>query len=227
MAMVSLSEQFRQLEAERERNWSPEALRVNREQRRRLVAGLGDRRRVQVGDLVGPATLIDVVEGAVELGSLHAEKPLVLIFFRFAGCPACNIALPHYERELAPGLPARGARLVAVSPQLPGRLAEIRDRHALSFAVATDPGNALATRLGVTYEYDDASRTAAIAAGRPIGDVTGTGTWELPMPSVLVIDREGIVRFADISPDWMDRTEASSILAALDAIADADISRVA
>ncbi|WP_262329084.1 peroxiredoxin-like family protein [Bosea sp. BH3] len=217
--MSSLNEKFRQLEAERETSWSPEALRINREQRQRLVAELGDRGRVQVGDAIGQAALIDVTDGAVALDRLHADGPLVLIFFRFAGCPACNIALPHYDRELAPGVRARGARLVAVSPQVPERLVEIRERHGLSFAVASDPGNALAARLGVTYEYDGASRAAATAAGRPIGDVTGTGTWELPMPSVLVIDREGIVRFAEISPGWMDRTEAGAILSALDALA--------
>jgi len=217
--MSPLNEQFRRLEAERETNWSPEALRVNREQRQRLVAELGDRRRVQVGDAIGQATLIDVTDGEVALDRLYADGPLVLIFFRFAGCPACNIALPHYGRELAPGVRARGGRLVAVSPQVPERLVEIRERHRLSFGVASDPGNALAGRLGVTYEYDEASRAAAIAAGRPIGDVTATGTWELPMPSVLVVDREGIVRFADISPDWMSRTEAGPILATLNALA--------
>lgn len=220
--MSSLIEKFQSLEAEREKSWSPDALRVNREQRQRLVAELGDRRRVQVGDAIGQATLIDAADGPVALDRLHAEGPLVLIFFRFAGCPACNIALPHYDRELAPGVHARGARLVAVSPQVPDRLVEIRERHGLSFAVASDPGNALAARLGVTYEYDEASRATAIAAGRPIGDVTGTGTWELPMPSVLVVDREGIIRFADISPDWMDRTEAGPILATLDALATGD-----
>jgi peroxiredoxin len=217
--MIYLSEQFKALEIEREKSWSPEALRINRDQRRRLVAALGDRRRVQAGDAIGEATLIDVVDGPVALGQLHADGPLVLVFFRFAGCPACNIALPHYDRQLAPGVRARGGRLVAISPQVPERLVAIRDRHALSFAVASDPGNALATRLGVTYAFDNASRAAAIAAGRPIGEVTGTGTWELPMPSVLIVDQAGIVRFAEISPDWLERTEAGPILAVLDALA--------
>ena len=46
----------------------------------------------------------------------------MLVFFRSAGCPACNIALPYYRDELAPGLAALGVRLIAVSPQVRERL---------------------------------------------------------------------------------------------------------
>jgi peroxiredoxin len=91
-------------------------------------------------------------------------------------------------------------------------LVEIKRRHDLSFAVAADLGNALGRRFGILYEADEASKANAIARGRTTGEVTGTGTWELPMPAVIVIDRDSIVRFADVSPDWMVRTEADDIL---------------
>jgi alkyl hydroperoxide reductase subunit AhpC len=37
----------------------------------------------------------------------------------------------------------------------------------------------------------------------------------LPMPTVLIVDRDHIVRFVDIHPDYTGRTEVSDILAAL------------
>ena len=52
------------------------------------------------------------------------------------------------------------------------------------------------------------------SAGGFIGDTTGTGTWELPQPTVVIIDRDGVVAFADVSPDWLVRTEAEPILVA-------------
>jgi peroxiredoxin len=45
--------------------------------------------------------------------------------------------------------------------------------------------------------------------------VTGTGTWELPKPTVLVIDRNKVVRFVDVSADWLVRTEAGPIIEAV------------
>ena len=46
------------------------------------------------------------------LESLTTQGPAVLIFFRFAGCPACNIALPYYRDALAPALARRSVILV-------------------------------------------------------------------------------------------------------------------
>jgi peroxiredoxin len=137
---------------------------------------------------------------------------------RFAGCPACNIALPYYQRRLHPELKALGATLAAVSPQVPHRLVEIKRRHGLDFAVASDVDNALGRRFGILYTADEASQAAARAQGSFIGDVTGTGTWELPMPAVIVIGQDRQVRFADVSPDWLVRTEAGPVLEAVRAL---------
>jgi peroxiredoxin len=154
------------------------------------------------------------VDGAtLRLHDLAAVGPVVLIFFRFAGCPACNIALPYYRDHLAPGLRELGAALVALSPQVPGKLADIKHRHQLGFHVASDIDNALGRRFGILYTFDEASRHAALAKGNPIGEVTGTGTWELPQPAAIVIDGTRTVRFADVSPDWLVRTEAEDLLA--------------
>jgi hypothetical protein len=43
----------------------------------------------------------------------------------------------------------------------------------------------------------------------------GNGKWELPHPTVVVIDTEFVVRFADVHPDWMVRTEAETVLDAV------------
>ena len=139
----------------------------------------------------------------------------MLVFFRFAGCPACNVALPVYNRRLAAAVRSLGATLVAVSPQVPERLAEIKRRHGLNFLVAADRDNTLARGFGITFEPDQGSKQAALAKGSFIGEVTGTGTGELPMPTAVGIGRDRRVRFAEVSPDWMVRTEPEPILQAL------------
>jgi peroxiredoxin len=203
------------LHAERVATWDPKALQVNIDQRQSLVAAADPSAWVKAGDQVPDFSLPEVDGGEVTLEAITAEGPAVLIFFRFAGCPACNTALPYYARNLWPRLKALGASLVAVSPQVPERLVEIKRRHGLEFQVASDLGNALGRRFGVLYEFDEASKAAAAAKGSFIGDTTGTGTWELPQPTVVVIDRDGMVVFADVSPDWLVRTEAEPILDAV------------
>lgn len=219
MSQESLAKLLADLHAERVRSWDPAALQINIDQRATLVETADPAAWIKVGDRVDPFTLKDVEGGDLTLAGLTADGPTVLVFFRFAGCPACNIALPYYERALQPTLKALGVPLVAVSPQIPERLVEIRTRHDLSFKVASDLDNALGRRFGILYTADAASQAAQRAKGAFIGETTGTGTWELPQPTVVVIGRDQIVRFADVSPDWLARTEAEPVIAAVRALA--------
>lgn len=204
------------LHEERKRTWEPAALQANIDQRRRLVEAADPASWVKTGDVVAPFTLSEVDGQDLTLDGLLAKGPLVLVFFRFAGCPACNIALPYYQERLAPGLSKLGATLVAVSPQIPERLVEIKRRHDLKFLVASDR-NELGRRFGILYEPDEASKAASRAKGAFIGDTTGLGTWELPQPAVVVIGQDKVVRWVEVSPDWLVRTEAEAVLEALTA----------
>ncbi|VVN68206.1 peroxiredoxin-like family protein [Pseudomonas fluorescens] len=212
----SLNRLLANLHAERVASWEPAALQVNIDQRQRLVDEARVDDFVRAGDSLEPFTLLKVEGGSLSRDELLANGPAVLIFFRFAGCPACNIALPYYQRELYPHLQVLGVPLVAVSPQVPEKLVEIKTRHHLGLQVASDPDNSLGRRLGILYSFDEASRKAALAKGNGIGETTGTGTWELPQPTVVVIARDGTVAFAEVSPDWLVRTEADPVLRAVE-----------
>jgi peroxiredoxin len=214
----SLRRLLAELHASRVATWRPEDLQVNIDQRQRLVDAAQHARFVKVGDVIEPFSVPNVSGGIVDLDTLLEKGPAVLIFFRFAGCPACNIALPYYQRHLLPALQSLGASLLALSPQIPDRLLDIQQRHGLEFIVATDLNNELGRQFGILYTADEASQRAALARGKPIGDVTGTGTWELPMPTAIVVDRSRVVRFVDVAPDWLVRTEAEPIIDAVRAI---------
>jgi len=203
------------LHAERIRTWAPEQLQGNIDQRRHLVETADRDGFIKVGDMVPDFRLPEVDGGEVQLSALTKSGPVVLVFFRFAGCPACNIALPYYQRALWPELQRLGAHLVALSPQIPERLVEIKRRHNLGFSVASDVDNGLGRSFGITFEPDEAAKAASLAKGRPpFTNTTGASTWELPMPTVIVVDQDRYARFVDVSPDWLIRSEAPEILAA-------------
>jgi len=211
---VTLKGLLADLHAERVATWPPADLQVNIDQRAELVAAFDAGAIAQPGDVLEPYALESARGGRIELDELVADGPAVLVFFRFAGCPACNVALPYYRDHLAPGLEGIGVPLVAVSPQVPQGLAEIVERHELPFIVASDAGNTLGRRLGITFTSNEASQRYALAKGGNLPAIIGTGTWELPQPTVLVLDRGRVVRWIDVTPDWMARTEAAPVLEA-------------
>jgi peroxiredoxin len=208
----TLAERFAALQAERERTWSPEQLERNAAQRRVLVERHEAAGLARLGDTIAPFTLIDQDGRELTRGDILADGPAVLVFFRFGGCPACNIALPYYNETLLPALRERGVSLVAVSAQLPVDR-DLIARHGLDFAIAGDPGYALARALGITFLPEEQPE---VGPGQSwIGATLGTNSYEIDKPAVLVLDEDARIRFLDVSPDWLVRTESDAVLAAL------------
>src|ERR1022692_1902229 len=88
------------LHAYRVETMAPADLQANIDQRRLLEEPADRDAFVRPSDVVEPFTLPEVLGGTVDLEQLLAAGPVVLLFFRFAGCPACNISLRHYQQEL-------------------------------------------------------------------------------------------------------------------------------
>ncbi|KMS55031.1 alkyl hydroperoxide reductase [Novosphingobium barchaimii LL02] len=207
-----LNDRFAALQAERERTWKPEQLERNAAQRRILTERHDPAALPGVGDELGPFTLIDQDGRELTREAILADGPAVLVFFRFGGCPACNIALPYYNETLLPRLRERGIRLVAVSAQVPVD-PELIARHGLGFTVAGDPGYALSRSLGITFLPEDQPE---VTPGQNwIGATLGTDSYEIDKPAVLVLTQDARIAFFDVSPDWLERTETGAILAAL------------
>ena len=170
---------------------------------------------VAAGVVLEDFTLTDATGEPVSLASLVADGPAVLVFYRGGWCPYCNLALHHYQAELVPELPRHKARLVAITPQTPDDSLSTVEKHALEFPVLTDAGLRLADRLGIAFEPSAESQAAQLELGLDIRDGNAERATRLPMPTVLVVDSDRVVRFADVHPDYATRTEVAAILAAL------------
>ena len=182
-------------------------------------AVLGERGKpadaVAAGDLLQDFTLPDATGKHVSLSELVADGPAVLVFYRGGWCPFCNLALHQYQAELVPQLSRWGARMGAISPQTPDESLSAAEKHALQFPVLSDAGARIARQLGVTFQPAEDVLEAQRALGLDIRKTNAEGATELPMPTVIVVDRDRVVRFADVHPDYTSRTEVQAIISAL------------
>jgi peroxiredoxin len=170
---------------------------------------------VKVGDALAPFTLYNAVGKPVGLEDLVATGPAVLVFYRGGWCPYCNLALRTYQRELLPQLDAWHATLAAISPQTPDQSLSTAEKAALDFQVLSDPGSRLARRIGIAFEQAEEVLAAQRRLGLDLAQVNEEGSTLLPMPTVLIIDPNRTVRFAEVHPDYTARTEVADIVAAL------------
>ncbi|WP_405138002.1 peroxiredoxin-like family protein [Nocardia sp. NBC_01388] len=170
---------------------------------------------IQAGQRLEPFTLDDASGTPTSLDQLVATGIVVMVFYRGGWCPYCNLALRTYQQELLPRLSDFGARLVAVSPQSPDDSLSTVDKAGLEFTVLSDPASSVAARIGIDFQQADEVLAAQRKIGLDLAQVNAEGSTRLPRPTVLIIDRERVVRFADIQPDYTARTEVADIIAAL------------
>ena len=105
-----------------------------------------------------------------------------------------------------------GANLVALSPQLPENSLGIIEKNGLTFDILRDPGNAYTASLGLRFALPDALVPIYKRFGIDLPAGNGEDSWTLPMPARFVVDQEGIVRAADVDPDYTVRPEPAKTL---------------
>ena len=173
---------------------------------------------VAPGSVMPDGQLLDVHGAPTTLARLRGGRPAAVVFYRGAWCPYCNIALRTYQAELVPALGGRGVELIAVSPQKPDGSLTSAQSNELTYSVASDPGNQIATALGILTEPSPDSVAAQVKLGLDLTEVNADGGKALPMPTVVVVDAAGIIRWIDVHPNYTTRSEVLDILAAVDAV---------
>lgn len=169
----------------------------------------------QPGTPLPDPELLDAQGNPTRVSTLRGDRPAVVVFYRGAWCPYCNLALKAYQDQLVPALAGRDIPLIAVSPQKPDGSMSTAEANALTFDVVSDPGNQIASALGIVITPSEASQTVTRQLGIDLREANADGGYQLPMPTVLVLDNRGVIAWSDIHPDYTSRTEVADIMAAV------------
>jgi peroxiredoxin len=172
-----------------------------------------------VGEQAPEFSLPDARGRAVSLRERLSGGPVVLVFYRGEWCPYCNTYLRALQRAL-PEIAARGASLIAVSPQTPDHSLSITEKAELAFDVLSDVDQAVIRAYKVQFSLPPDLQDLHLNAFQvDLQDHNADRSWRLPAPATLVIDRNGVVRAAHVSADYRTRMEPDDIVAALDNLA--------
>jgi peroxiredoxin len=99
------------------------------------------------------------------------------------------------------------ATIVAITPQLAEASRSLIEQQKIGFDLLSDPGNAYAAKLGLRFTLPGDLKAVYLSFGLDLAVRNDEPSWTLPMPGRFVVDRSGIVRAADVDPDYERRPE--------------------
>jgi peroxiredoxin len=97
--------------------------------------------------------------------------------------------------------------VITITPQLPEHSVTMTERHNLAFDLLSNPGSTYGASLGLVFTVPDDLHEVYLSLGIDLPKHNGEPSWTLPMPARFVIDGDGVVRSADVDPDYTHRPE--------------------
>lgn len=173
---------------------------------------------LKVGDTAPDFTLGNADGKKISLSSKLKEGPVVLIFYRGAWCPYCNIQL-HALQETLPAFKKHGAQLVAVTPQTPDKSAEQVKKDKYPFEILSDLDYKVAKNYKLYFDVPmNLHEFYKKKFGLDIEVYNGKGRLGLPVPGTYVINKEGKIVAVHAELDYKQRMEPAAILQVLKSI---------
>ena len=176
-------------------------------------SGLADR-ALKVGDHAPSFELPDGDGMLWRSADLLHRGSLAVVFYRGRWCAYCNTQLAALQ-EIHSQIAAAGASLVAISPQTQKHSYMTRDMNKLRFPVLSDEGNQVARKFGLVYRLPDELRTTYESIMTKLPGYNGDPSWELPLASSYVVQKDGKISWAKVDADWRKRPEPEEMLQAL------------
>jgi peroxiredoxin len=172
-------------------------------------------RAKKAGDAAPEFSLKDPEGNPVSSRELLAKGPLVVSFYRGVWCPYCNLELQALQAAL-PEIAARGASLVAISPQTGANSRKSQRDNKLDFPILSDVRSEVANAFGIRFALPDYLAEVYKTFGNNLPIINEDPAWVLPMPARYVIGTDGIIAYSEVNPDYTQRPDPSELLPVLD-----------
>jgi peroxiredoxin len=143
-------------------------------------------------------------------------RSVLLVFYRGGWCPYCNFQI-HELTAAYPEYQKRGVTPVAISVDKQDEAAKAEATYTIPFPLLSDPDLAAHKAFRVIHQADEAEVAKLKGFGIDLEERSGKTHHAFAVPSLFLIDKGGVVRFAHADPEYKVRPRTKQILAAIDA----------
>ena len=169
---------------------------------------------IAIGQPAPDFTLSDAYGNKLNLKQTLKKGPVILVFYRGAWCPFCNLHL-HTLKKRMPEFKKYNAQLITITPQKPDKSAAQIKEKDLPFKVLSDLDSQVMKDYRLYFELEPQLVSIYKRVGLDVEAYNGKGRNVLPVPGTFVIDQQGIVRAMQAETDYKKRMEPNDIIEVL------------
>jgi peroxiredoxin len=210
----TVSEELDELAEESKKGYPPKLLEAGRKGTEQLRASGILETALNVGGLMPEFTLTNAFDKTVSSKELLEKGHLIIVFYRGAWCPYCNLYLRAMQKRMAK-FKKYGANLLAISVEPPDKSLAVSQKNKLDFIVLSDPNLAVARKFGIVYEMPKVTNDAILGVGFDIAKYNKMEKAELPLSATYVVTDKGEVVFAFLEPNYKKRADPKEIIKVL------------
>lgn len=149
----------------------------------------------------------------IRLKELVSLKPAILVFYRGGWCPYCNQQLSDLHK-IEDQLYEIGYQLLAISPDRPEKLRSTLNNSDLGYTLLSDSPMNASKAFGIAFKVDQETVDQYRSIGLDLEGDSGYDHHLLPVPSVYILNTDGIVKFNYVNPNYKERISGDVLLAA-------------
>lgn len=153
----------------------------------------------------------------VEWDSLVKQGPLLVVFYRGGWCPYCNVQIRQLTLNY-PEFKKRGVLPVLISVDETDGATLAQKTYEIPFPVLSDPNLKAHTAFNVIMEVDADTAKRYKDNGLDLEAWSGRDHHKIAISSAFLVDKTGVVRWANTSKDYRTRPSPEQLMEAADSI---------
>lgn len=166
---------------------------------------------LNVGAKMPSFSLKDIGGKTVSSDELLKNGNLVVVFYRGAWCPFCNLYLQNLQKEAA-AIKAAGGNIVAISAENPDNSSSVARKNELQFTVLSDPQLETARKFGIVYQLAKETDEQYKTKGLDVAKNNEMERAELPLGATFIVKQNGEIVYAYLETDYKKRAEPGIII---------------
>ena len=164
---------------------------------------------ILIGEKLPNANFQNAEGEYVQLKAVLEEKPTVLVFYRGGWCPYCNVQLSGLV-EIEDDVLELGYQIVAVSPDDYKNLQTTMENNSTKYKLLSDPNGKFIKEIGIAFKTSSSLKEYITGKGQK-----GETSSVMPAPTVMIVDKKGVIKFEYINPNYKERISGEMLLSVL------------